>query len=196
MVVTTYKAEHDADKELEDTAESVIVNYKQWWMIFISERKTKYGSWLPKRTTHIDSDWTMEPGQESDDKPNWCRYGASAAGLRVIAELISPVMTHAPKEIFANWGFWEDINLETLKFADVPAGAKAVAKGTPFSSSWCDEEVDYIKQQMTKTDKERVVQQWKKLLKPSLIRKKPPWIDQKQVRFDAFEKIELKVKGN
>lgn len=77
-----------------------------------------------------------------------------AAGLRVIAELISPVMTHAPKEIFAQLGIKEDINLENLKFADVPAGVKAVAKGTPiFPRVDVDEEVDYIKQQMTKTDK-------------------------------------------
>ena len=118
-----------------------------------------------------------------------------AASLRVIAELISPVMTHAPKEIFQQLGLTEAINLKELRFADLPAGGQCAAKGTPiFPRVDVDEEVDFIKAQMTKNDKAKgraaMKQAAEKEFDPETTDLK---LTKKEVRFDAFEKIELKV---
>ncbi|MCP6717876.1 hypothetical protein NL524_31835, partial [Klebsiella pneumoniae] len=76
-----------------------------------------------------------------------------AASLRVIASLISPVMTHAPKEIFTQLGLDPaTLAIADLQLADLPAGAQVVAKGTPiFPRVDMDAEVEFLKGKMTKS---------------------------------------------
>ncbi|MCT2885071.1 methionine--tRNA ligase subunit beta, partial [Lentilactobacillus parabuchneri] len=100
-----------------------------------------------------------------------------------------------PKEIFTQLGIKEDINLKNLRFEDVPAGAKCVAKGTPiFPRVEVDDEVDFIKQQMTKTDKAKGRAAMKEAAEADFDPETTNLnLTKKEVRFEAFEKIELKV---
>lgn len=188
---------NDADKELEDTAETVIANYKQQMNdLHFSDALAEAWKLVAQTNKYIDQTEPWNLAKDPADKAMLDSVMAHlAAGLRVIAELISPVMTHAPKEIFAQLGIKEDINLENLKFADVPAGSKAVAKGTPiFPRVDVDEEVDYIKQQMTKTDKAKGRAAMKEAAEAEFNPEETNLsLTKKEVRFEAFEKIELKV---
>lgn len=81
-----------------------------------------------------------------------------AASLRVIAYFLSPVMTHAPKQILSQLGltFDDDINLKELTMASLPKNSKVVEKGTPiFPRRDAKEEVAFIAAQMTKSDKKK-----------------------------------------
>ncbi|KRL11841.1 methionine--tRNA ligase [Lentilactobacillus otakiensis] len=197
-VLPAYKAGvNDADKELEDTAESVIANYKQMMNdLHFSDALAEAWKLVAQTNKYIDQTepWNLAKNPDDKDKLD-AVMSHLAAGLRVIAELISPVMTHAPKEIFAQLGIKEEINLENLQFADVPAGVKAVAKGTPiFPRVEVDDEVDYIKQQMTKTDKAKGRAAMKEAAEADFDPEETNLnLTKKEVRFEAFEKIELKV---
>ena len=78
-----------------------------------------------------------------------------AASLRLVAILIQPVMTHTPKEIFAQLGLnSDDMAIQGVSYFDLPAGAQVVAKGTPiFPRLDVEEEQEYIKSKMTKNEK-------------------------------------------
>lgn len=125
-----------------------------------------------------------------------------AASLRVIAELISPVMTNAPVEIFNQLGLAEEINLNQLDFFDLTTGNKVVAKGTPiFPRLDVEEEVAFVQAQMTKSEKVKGRAAMKAKadavasdadFDPSKTELKLSE-DKKEIRFDAFEKVELKV---
>ncbi|WP_407894796.1 methionine--tRNA ligase [Lacticaseibacillus sp. N501-2] len=103
-----------------------------------------------------------------------------AESLRVIALLIQPVMTHAPKQIFGQLGFDdEDESQETLAWGHLPAGAKVVAKGTPiFPRLDVEAEVNWIKAQMTPPKAKATVKDE----------------DRKdEIDFDTFDKSEIRV---
>src|SRR5699024_6479450 len=52
-----------------------------------------------------------------------------AASLRVIAILLQPVLTHAPKEIFAQLGLAADnMNIDSVSFFDLPENSQVVKK--------------------------------------------------------------------
>lgn len=197
-VLPAYKAGvNDADEELEDTAESVIASYKQMMNdLHFSDALAEAWKLVAQTNKYIDQTEPWNLAKNPDDKEKLDAVMSHlAAGLRVIAELISPVMTHAPKEIFVQLGIKEEINLENLQFADVPAGVKAVAKGTPiFPRVEVDDEVDYIKQQMTKTDKAKGRAAMKEAAEADFDPEETNLnLTKKEVRFEAFEKIELKV---
>lgn len=197
-ILPAYKAGvNEADKELEETAATVIANYKQLMNdLHFSDALAETWKLVSQTNKYIDQTEPWNLAKNPDDKDKLDAVMAHlTAGLRVIAELISPVMTHAPKEIFAQLGITEDIDLEDLKFEDVPAGVKAVAKGTPiFPRVEVDDEVDYIKQQMTKTDKAKGRAAMKEASEADFNPEETNLnLTKKEVRFEAFEKIELKV---
>lgn len=82
-----------------------------------------------------------------------------AESLRLIALLVQPVMTHAPKQIFSQLGLDDqDEPQETLAWGHLPAGNKVVEKGTPiFPRLDVAEEVAWIKAQMTPAKQSTVV---------------------------------------
>lgn len=82
-----------------------------------------------------------------------------AESLRLIALLVQPVMTHAPKQIFSQLGLDDqDEAQETLAWGHLPAGNKVVEKGTPiFPRLDVAEEVAWIKAQMTPAKQATVV---------------------------------------
>lgn len=119
-----------------------------------------------------------------------------AASLRLAAIMLQPVMTHAPKEIFAQLGLpTRQVMLTDAKYDDLPAGGHVVAKGTPlFPRLDVDEEVAYLKGKMSKNEKAKgrknMAQAKQAAFDP---RETTLNLTKKEIRFDKFEKIELKV---
>lgn len=119
-----------------------------------------------------------------------------AASLRLAAIMLQPVMTHAPQEIFAQLGLpTGQVMLTDAKYDDLPAGGHVVAKGTPlFPRLDVDEEVAYLKGKMSKNEKAKgrknMAQTKQAAFDP---RETTLNLTKKEIRFDKFEKVELKV---
>ncbi|AZP92228.1 methionine--tRNA ligase [Enterococcus mundtii] len=113
-----------------------------------------------------------------------------AESLRITAILLQPIMTETPTKIFNQLGLdAEMMNLEGLHFGEFPSGTKVVAKGTPiFPRLELEEEIAYIQAKMsegTQTNEDSV--KWDPE-ETELVSTK-----EKQIKFDVFEKVELKV---
>ena len=113
-----------------------------------------------------------------------------AESLRITAILLQPIMTETPTKIFTQLGLDPELmNLEGLHFGEFPSGTKVVSKGTPiFPRLDMEEEISYIKETMsegTQTNEESV--KWDPE-ETELVSSKD-----KQIKFDVFEKVELKV---
>lgn len=113
-----------------------------------------------------------------------------AESLRITAILLQPIMTETPTKIFTQLGLNpEMMNLEGLHFGEFPSDTKVVSKGTPiFPRLDMEEEVSYIKRKMsegTQTNEDTV--KWDPE-ETELVSTK-----EKQIKFDVFEKVELKV---
>ncbi|HIZ96489.1 MAG TPA: methionine--tRNA ligase [Candidatus Ligilactobacillus excrementavium] len=116
-----------------------------------------------------------------------------AASLRVIAILLQPVLTHAPKEIFAQLGLAADnMNIDSVSFFDLPENSQVVKKGTPlFPRLDTDEEIEYIKSKMSKNEKAK----GRKAMADKINNAKENTLtlNKKEIRFDKFDKVELRV---
>ncbi|MBO0461888.1 MULTISPECIES: methionine--tRNA ligase [Enterococcus] len=113
-----------------------------------------------------------------------------AESLRITAILLQPIMTETPSKIFNQLGLdAETMDLEGLHFGEFPSGTKVVAKGTPiFPRLELEEEIAYIQAKMsegTQTNEDSV--KWDPE-ETELVSTK-----EKQIKFDVFEKVELKV---
>ncbi len=187
----------DFDSDLEDTSAMVIDHYKELMNeLHFSDALSEVWKLVAQSNKYIDQTEPWKLAKDPDDKEKLDSVMAHlAASLRVIAELISPVMTHAPKEIFNQLGLTDEIDLKNLDFMKLPAGSQTVKKGTPiFPRVDADEEVDFIKQQMTKTDKTKGRSAMKAAAENQFNPEETDLnLTKKEVRFDAFEKIELKV---
>ena len=126
-----------------------------------------------------------------------------AASLRVIALLISPIMTQAPKRIFKQLGLkWHGVDLTNPQLSDLPAGGHVIEKGVPiFPRLDKPTEVRFIKSKMTKSDKQKGRKAQAAAAKKEMAANSDKFgpqhtklnLTKKPVRFDKFEKIELKV---
>ncbi|MBU9788662.1 methionine--tRNA ligase [Lentilactobacillus sp. TOM.63] len=187
----------DFDSDLEDTAVTVIANYKELMDdLHFSDALSEVWKLVAQSNKYIDQTEPWNLAKNPDDKAQLDSVMAHlAASLRVIAELVSPIMTHAPQEIFTQLGLTEEIDLKNLDFMALPAGGQTVAKGTPiFPRVEVDDEVNFIKEQMTKTDKAKGRSAMKAAAESHFDPEETNLnLTKKEVRFEAFEKIELKV---
>ncbi|MFK5676114.1 MULTISPECIES: methionine--tRNA ligase [unclassified Ligilactobacillus] len=118
------------------------------------------------------------------------------ASLRFAAIMLQPVMTHAPQEIFAQLGLPTDqVMLTDAKYDDLPAGEHVVAKGTPlFPRLDVDEEVAYLKGKMSKDEKAKGRKNMAHAKQGDFDPQKTTLtLTKKEIRFDKFDKVELKV---
>ncbi len=185
------------DKGLEDASAEVIANFKELMnKLHFADALSEVWKLVSASNKYIDQTepWVLAKDDAKKEQLDSVMAHLVAA-LRVIAELVSPVMTHAPKEIFAQLGISDEIDLTTLNFADLKGGVKVAEKGQPiFPRLDSEVEVNFIKEQMTKSDKAKGRAAMKEAAEntfdPESTELKS---DKKEVRFEAFEKIELKV---
>ncbi|AVK61799.1 methionine--tRNA ligase [Lactobacillus sp. CBA3605] len=149
------------DADLEATAKTTIDAYNaRMDELHLADALGEVWKLVSRTNKYIDetAPWQLAKSDAADAKAQLASVMAHlAASLRVIASLISPVMTHAPKEIFTQLGLDPaSLTLAALKFGDLPAATQVVAKGTPiFPRVEMDAEVDFLKGQMTKSDKKK-----------------------------------------
>lgn len=186
------------DKDLEDVAANTIKNFEeQMDSVHFSNALDEVWKLVARSNKYIDE---TEPWILAKDETKKDELGSVlahlAASLRLVAILIQPVMTHTPKEIFAQLGLnSDDMAIQGVSYFDLPAGAQVVAKGTPiFPRLDVEEEQEYIKSKMTKNEKA-------KGRKAMAEKAKENWdpenttlvLTKDEIKFDKFDKVELKV---
>lgn len=191
----------DADKELEALSDEVIAEYKtKMDESRFSDALAAVWQLVSQTNKYIDqtTPWVLAKLENNDDADKLADVMAHlAASLRVIGLLISPIMTKAPQQIFAQLGLSDQqLDLTNISINDLPTGVKVVEKGTPiFPRLDKEEEVDFIKNQMTKSDKQKGRAAKEEAKKQAQVAQDgaESAADKKEIKFDAFEKVELKV---
>lgn len=191
----------EPDKELEALSKDVIAEYKtKMDESRFSDALAAVWQLVSQTNKYIDqtTPWILAKNENDGDDEKLADVMAHlAASLRVIGLLISPIMTHAPKEIFTQLGLDNQaIDLTNITIEDLPTGGKVVAKGTPiFPRLDKEEEVDFIKNQMTKSDKQKGRAAKEEAKKQAQVAQEgvQSAADKKEIKFDTFEKVEIKV---
>ncbi|WP_281165884.1 methionine--tRNA ligase [Liquorilactobacillus sicerae] len=183
------------DQILEDVAQTTIANYeKEMDSVHFSNALEAVWQLVSRTNKYIDE---TEPWKLAKDP---AQVGALqsvlahlAASLRVIAILLQPVMTHAPQKIFVQLGLPTDkTEIDQLAYADLPAGAQVVVKPTPiFPRLDVEQEVAYIKSKMSKNEKVKGRKAMAAVKEKAVA--KTLKLNKKEIRFDKFDKVELRV---
>lgn len=125
-----------------------------------------------------------------------------AESLRIVALLLQPVMTHAPRDMFAQLGLdFDQVAQRELVYGTFPANIQVVAKGTPiFPRLDLDEEVAYIKDQMGQAQKAGLVNEKVKAkqqaaeAKAEFDPKATTLVSEKDaIKFEDFDQTEIRV---
>ena len=186
------------DKDLEDVAANTIKNFEeQMDSVHFSNALDEVWKLVARSNKYIDETepWILAKDETKKDELDSV-LAHLAASLRLVAILIQPVMTHTPKEIFAQLGLnSDDMAIQGVSYFDLPAGAQVVAKGTPiFPRLDVEEEQEYIKSKMTKNEKA-------KGRKAMAEKAKENWdpenttlvLTKHEIKSDKFDTVELKV---
>lgn len=186
------------DKDLEDVAANTIKNFEeQMDSVHFSNALDEVWKLVARSNKYIDETepWILAKDETKKDELDSV-LAHLAASLRLVAILIQPVMTHTPKEIFAQLGLnSDDMAIQGVSYFDLPAGAQVVAKGTPiFPRLDVEEEQEYIKSKMTKNEKAK----GRKAMAEKAKENRDPEnttlvLTKDEIKFDKFDKVELKV---
>ena len=188
--------EYDAD--LEKTADEAIAEFKEEMdKVHFADALSAVWKLVARANKYIDETEPWVLAKDDSKKAELSDVMTHLAkSLRVIAALIQPVMTHAPKEIVEQLGLQgTNLDLTNLQFDDFPETAQVVAKGTPiFPRLDVKEEVKFIKSQMSANQKQKgrkAMEQAKKEAQKTMNEEETT--GKKQIRIDVFDKVELKV---
>ena len=200
-VVPTFKSGvTQFDKDLETTAATVITNYRELMnSLHFSDALSEIWKLVSRSNKYIDETqpWVLAKSDDAADQAKLASVmNHLAESLRLLAHLLQPILTQAPTKILDQLGLTaQTVDLADLKFGTIPAGTKVVAKGTPiFPRLDAKEEVEFIKAQMTKTDKKKgraAMEEAKKAAQTEDAAELN--ITKKPIRIEAFDKVELKV---
>ncbi|MCH4057666.1 MAG: methionine--tRNA ligase [Lactobacillaceae bacterium] len=171
-----------ADRELAETATQVIADYQTAMTHYqFPTALEKIWQLVSRANKYIDETEPWNLAKDSAKKDELANVmGHLAESLRIIAILIQPIMTHAPKKIFAQLGLQEaELQVADPKFGEFPANRQVVKKGEPiFPRLDRDEEIAYIKQEMAKEQKPAATVETK--AKP-------------EINFNQFDEVEIRV---
>ena len=187
------------DQELEETATKAIQEYcDDLDKTYFAKALESLWKLVSRSNKYIDE---TEPWKLAKDESNEAQVQLDsvlahlAASLRVIAILLQPVMPHAPKQIFEQLGFATDqMAIKGLSYFEMPQNATVVKKGTPiFPRLDKDEEIEYMQSMMTADEKAKGRKNMAKSQAEFDPEKTTLNLTKKEIRFDKFEKVELKV---
>ncbi|MGX7244158.1 methionine--tRNA ligase [Enterococcus quebecensis] len=180
------------DSELSTTAANVIGKYheameKMEFNTAIAEVWTL----ISRANKYIDETqpWVLAKDEEKKNELDSVMVHL-AESLRIVAILMQPVMTETPKKIFEQLGLDpETMNMEKIHFGEFPTGIKVVAKGTPiFPRLEIETEVIYIQKKMSQKEQTTTEEIKWNPEETELVSTKD-----KQIKYDDFDKVELKV---
>lgn len=197
VIPTFQSGVNDVDVDLETTAATTIKNYEDLMNnLHFADALAEIWKLVARTNKYIDetTPWILARNDDDESKQKLASVmNHLAESLRVIAILIQPMMTQSPVKIFAQLGF--DVNqleLQGLKFGEIPADTKVVEKGTPiFPRLDVEKEVEFLKNQMTQSDKKKG-----RAAMAEANQKKAEAVatdQKKEIRIEAFDKVELRV---
>ncbi|CAK1238283.1 Methionyl-tRNA synthetase (MetG) [Fructobacillus cardui] len=153
----------DFDEELDLVVEKQITEYNQHLSsVHTADALEAVWGVVRRANKYIDETepWVLakKSGEDEDAKAALQSVLAHLAGaLRAVAAMLQPVMTDAPRQMFAQLGLdypEKGVSLVDLAIDQVPAGTKVVAKGEPiFPRLDVEEEVAYIASLVSKDTK-------------------------------------------
>ena len=185
------------DKDLEETAATAIQEYcNHLEKTYFAKALESLWKLVSRTNKYIDETepWKLAKS-EADQTALNSVLAHLAASLRVIAILLQPVMTHAPKQIFEQLGLPTDqMAIKGLSFFDLPANTQVVKKGTPiFPRLDKDEEIEYMQSMMSANEKAKGRKNMAKQASAFDPEKTTLNLTKKEIRFDKFDKVEMKV---
>ncbi|MBF7127564.1 methionine--tRNA ligase [Pediococcus pentosaceus] len=197
VIPTFQSGVNDVDVDLETTAATTIKNYEDLMNnLHFADALAEIWKLVARTNKYIDetTPWILARNDDDESKQKLASVmNHLAESLRVIAILIQPMMTQSPAKIFAQLGL--DVNqleLQGLKFGEIPADTKVVEKGTPiFPRLDVEKEVEFLKNQMTQSDKKKG-----RAAMAEANQKKAEAVatdQKKEIRIKAFDKVELRV---
>lgn len=197
VIPTFQSGVNDVDVDLETTAATTIKNYEDLMNnLHFADALAEIWKLVARTNKYIDetTPWILARNDDDESKQKLASVmNHLAESLRVIAIFIQPMMTQSPAKIFAQLGL--DVNqleLQGLKFGEIPADTKVVEKGTPiFPRLDVEKEVEFLKNQMTQSDKKKG-----RAAMAEANQKKAEAVatdQKKEIRIEAFDKVELRV---
>lgn len=197
-VIPTFQSGiNDVDADLETTAATTIKNYEELMNdLHFADALAEIWKLVARTNKYIDetAPWILARNDDEESKRKLASVmNHLAESLRVIAILIQPMMTQSPAKIFAQLGLdAKQLELQGLKFGEIPADTKVVEKGTPiFPRLDVEKEVEFLKNQMTQSDKKKGRAAMAEANKEKA--EVTETEDKKEIRIEAFDKVELRV---
>lgn len=180
------------DADLQELAASVIQDYQESMeQMEFSNALKKVWTLISRANKYIDETQPWILAKDEEKRTELASVMAHLAEtLRVVATLLQPCLTHAPKKIIEQLGLDEASGLawENVPFGNFPEGTTVVKKGQPiFPRLDVEEEVEYIRSQMGGTAPADEEAAWDPN-ETELVSTK-----EKQIKYDVFDKVELKV---
>ncbi|MFT8757059.1 methionine--tRNA ligase [Leuconostoc pseudomesenteroides] len=147
------------DEDLVRTVEDAIVSYnKNFRELRTADALESVWTIIRRANKYIDETQPWVLAKDDNAKPILSSVMAHLAGaLRVVAVLLQPVLTQAPRKIFEQLGLdyaEKGVAIGGLTFGKLPTGGHVVAKGEPiFPRQNVDEEVAFISGLVSKDTK-------------------------------------------
>ncbi|MGX2945432.1 methionine--tRNA ligase [Enterococcus alishanensis] len=180
------------DSELSTTAANVVSRYREAMeKMEFNTALAEVWTLVSRANKYIDETepWILAKDEEKQAELNSVMVHLAEV-LRIVAILLQPIMTETPTKIFEQLGLnTEMMNLADIHFGEFPENTKVISKGQPiFPRLDMEEEVAYIKEKMSEgvaPEPEKVKWQPEETELVS--------VKDKEIKFDVFDKVELKV---
>lgn len=180
------------DSELSTTAANVVGRYHTAMdNMEFSSALSEVWTLVSRANKYIDETqpWVLAKDEEKQAELNSVMVHL-AESLRIVAILLQPIMTETPKRIFRQLGLdTNTMDLKDLRFGEFPSGTKVVSKGKPiFPRLDIETEVAYIQKKMAEGKQDA-----DDLVKWDPAETQLHSIKEKEIKYDVFDKVELKV---
>ena len=149
----------DFDEDLVRTVEEAIVSYNQnFKALRTADALENVWVIIRRANKYIDETQPWVLAKDDTQKAILSNVMAHLAGaLRIVAVLLQPVLTQAPRKIYEQLGFEypeNGVRIAGLTFGQLPTGGKVVKKGEPiFPRQNVEEEVTFISGLVSKDTK-------------------------------------------
>ena len=169
-------------KELQDTAASVIADYREYMdSLHFSQALDSIWKLVARANKYIDetTPWVLNKEGKIEELSHV--MSNLAESLRLIAVMIEPVMTETAPKMFEQLGLnWNDEDERKLAFNDFGWNTKVVEKPTPiFPRLKAEEEIKYIKDEMAKAKPKKTTRSEQKKTD--------------EITIDDFDKVKIQV---
>lgn len=182
LVAPVSDTQDEFGKDLIKTSTEVISEYqKQMNSLHFSQALDSVWKLISRANKYIDETmpWVLNKENKTEELSRVMTNLAES--LRLVAVLISPIMTQSPAKIFNQLGLdFNNDEEKTLEFGNFAWNIKVTDKPNPiFPRLKNDEEIKYIKQQMKKAKPKKQTRSEQKKKKP--------------ITIDDFDKVKIQV---